>query len=539
MSTTSQTIGPAVARWQDKEPLIWTISETIGEGKRAEDKKYPFDLAQLLPGFSKDFLLALKTIWIDRRLTVSLKTVHTHADRITHALLSGHLAISAAARSKGLTTPVFERIDSDFLDGLLAIQDKVPKPYLGELILLYRNQRANGAIFDPSLHLGDFPKGTPSSGDTDQVKDVGRLRKNVLASALNRATLVQILNITESAFEVGEITLDHYAFSRLLLSRVARPESFRLLRLKDLIVDTEGGTNKYFIAMTIPKAQTAKAPRVTIPLHAEVGKILEQQQEAVAKRLGDLVADKNASMSSDERASSVPFSIGDLALFPTGLRRMSQIAKGRMGMHATASELTRTYVDPLKALTGARISHTALRHTMGTQLAIAGCSAATISAVLLHASKRSASVYVDLFFDGAIDEISNSLEPAFLAHFPVFKAFVSNKDVVDPAKRVVSTSVDSARHVTTGECGRDRACQFAPIVCYGCHRFKPCFDVDHSINLEVVVEEIESARHGGLARQVDLKTFTQIANRIRVVISVCEMKRDAVEYERRNTSAAS
>ena len=103
---------------------------------------------------------------------------------------------------------------------------------------------------------------------------------------------------------------------------------------------------------------------------------------------------------------------------------------------------------------------------------------------------------------------------------------------------IVSTSVDAARHETTGECGRSRACHFAPIVCYGCHRFRPCYDVDHAINLEVVNEEIESARQGGLARQADLKSFTHLANRIRVVITVCEIKRAATEHVQAETRAA-
>ncbi len=537
MSTARQTVGPAIAQWDDDEPLRWTMSETVGKGRRAEDKQYSFDLSQLVGGFRMSFLLALKEQFIDKRLTARLITIASDAYQVKQVLRACLDQFEQISKERGVASPVFERVDADFMTGLRAVKDTIPKPYLAGLKRFYKDRRQNGAIFDPTLHLGDFPNGSRSSGDDDHVRAVGQLRKNVLASALSRATLVQILNITEAAYEVGKLPLDLYAFSRLVLSRVARPESFRLLRLKDLRVDTAGGVDKYYLSITIPKARTAEAPRATVPLHSEVGRILAQQREAVAGRLAHLVAEKNVALS-ENLDHSTPYTIGDLPLFPAIGTRMFQATKDRLGMHPTSQNFITKYVSPLKALTGAKISHTALRHTMGTQLAIAGCSAPTIAAVLLHATNRSAAVYVDLMFEGAIDELSDSLESAFLEHFPVFTQFVSRSDVIDPDKRIVSTSVDSVRHETTGECGRRRACQFAPIVCYGCHRFKPCYDVDHAINLEVVNEELESARRGGLARQTEVKSFSHIANRIRVVINICEMKRAAVEHERARERAA-
>jgi hypothetical protein len=201
-------------------------------------------------------------------------------------------------------------------------------------------------------------------------------------------------------------------------------------------------------------------------------------------------------------------------------------------MIGKGAEVSSYYTAPLKKLTGARINHNVMRHTIGTQLAIAGCSATTIAAVLLHATSATASVYVDLIFSGAIDELSDSLMPAFLEHFPVIKQFVSVTDAIDPAKRIVSPSVDHRRRETTGECGRNHICQYAPIACYDCIRFIPCYDVDHTINLERVNEELNSARCGGLPRQADIKRYMHIANRIRVVINICEAKREAITAER-------
>jgi hypothetical protein len=376
--------------------------------------------------------------------------------------------------------------------------------------------------------LSDFPRGQQTEQSSGHGL-VGRLRKNVLASALSRATLVHILNVTEAAYEAGELSLGVFAYSRLLLSRAARPESFRVLRLKDLQIDEIDGTTTYYLTVTIPKARTAERPRATVRLHPDVGRILDRQRAAVAERLGGLIKEKNALS-----RNGLKYTIGDLPLFPAGgaSGRICRNTKDRLGMASTRQILSATYMHPLKRLTGAKMDHVVLRHTMGTQLAIAGCAASTIAAVLLHATHRTAGVYVDLVFSGAIDELSDSLEPAFLEHYPVIKEFASINDEIDPAKRVLSPSVDRSRRETTGECGRRQICQDAPIACYDCHRFKPCYDADHTVNLERVNEELASARGGGLPRQVDLKRYAHIANRIRVVILICEAKREAIAAER-------
>jgi hypothetical protein len=440
----------------------------------------------------------------------------------------GQDGFAKSAAELSSASPVFDRISFDFLVGLWAVKDSVPKMYLTTFRSFFRKHRHNGVLFAHGLHDGDFP----TSKDTDDASalgPVGQLRKSVLGSALSRAALVHILNITEAAYESGDLSLGVFAFSRLLLSRAARPESFRVLRLKDLRIDEDEGTKTYYLNLTIPKALTAKRPMATVRLHPDVGRILDQQRAAVADRLGHLVAAKNAQRDQGDLNSPL-YTVGDLPIFPAGgsSGRIFPDTKERLGMIARAQDLWGYYMKPLKTLTLIKLNHIALRHTMGTQLAIAGCSTSTIAAVLLHATHRAAGVYVDLVFSGAIDELSDSLEPAFLEHFPVIREFASIRNEIDPAKRIVSPTADRSRRETTGECGRRQICRYAPITCYECHRFKPCYDADHTVNLKRVEEEIASARDGGLPREVDVKRYMHIANRIRVVISICEAKRDAV-----------
>lgn len=505
--------------WQEKEPLQWEMSETQGKGIYASEIKFAFDLTLLTAGYSRAFLLAFKESLLNLRLRITTKSIRQRCYEIHRLALLCQNHFAKVCDEEALAPVVFQRIDSNFLLGLAAIKDQMPSANLKTLRVFYMKNCDNAELFAPDLHLGDFPTGSNDQGRW------GKLRQNVLSSAMSRSVLVEILNVTEAAYDLGELNLDRYAFSRLMLSRAARPETYRVLRCKDLRVNIIGGVKSYFLALTIPKARTATRPQATVAIHREVGQLLEKQREAVVSRLRYLVDAKNSALS-DVRSESSIYTVGDLPLFPV-LRdeKIGDETASRLGMYPNRGAFTEAYVEPLRDLTGKRLTCTAMRHTMATQLAISGCSAGTIAAVLLHATTHTARVYVDLVFEGVIDELSESLEVAFVEHFPAFKEFVSAKDAIEPESRIVSHSSDRMRHETTGACGRQRICEYAPLSCYDCHRFKPAFDADHNINLDKVAEEIDTARAGGLQRQTDVKRYLHIANRIRIVINVCELKR--------------
>lgn len=528
MNTVSQVIGPAVANWLESTPLRWTISERIGDGRLATIAEAAFDLTPLLPCFNRQFLLALKERWIEARLRMKINSVKARAFGVQSVLQLCQIEFIDSCNESAIRLPEFGRINEEFLLGLRAISDQIPPPYLRQFRAFFVENRHNTNLFHPELRLGDVPR-------KSQIGLTGLIRNNVLSSALSRSKLVHILNVTEFSYESGELNLDEFSYSRLLLSRVARPESFRLFRLKDLLIDEIDGKKAYFLRVTIPKARTTTPPVATVRLHPDVGLILDLQRQSVAERLSFLIDERNSALS-DDVEDEHRFTVGDLPLFPvlSSSNRMYQTTKMRLGMIRTSGSFTSSYLGKINNLTNAKLTHTALRHTMGTQLAVAGCSASTIAAVLLHANTRTAGVYVDLAFDGAIDELSSSLEPAFLEHFPVFQDFVSVREPADVGKRIVSASLDRMRRETTGECGGRQVCHFAPLACYECHRFKPCYDVDHTINLERVEDEINSARNGGLARQADLKRYRHIANRIRLVIDACVAKRAEVNADCKN-----
>ena len=57
--------------------------------------------------------------------------------------------------------------------------------------------------------------------------------------------------------------------------------------------------------------------------------------------------------------------------------------------------------------------------------------------------------------------------------------------------------MDTGKIELNGECGKQIQCEHAPIVCYGCWRFTPCWDADHSVNLNTVQLDLEDFKQRG------------------------------------------
>jgi len=197
-------------------------------------------------------------------------------------------------------------------------------------------------------------------------------------------------------------------------------------------------------------------------------------------------------------------------------------------MCAEGSAFKTAYLRPIQELARRNLSFNALRHTVGTQLALAGLSASRIAAVLKHTTDHTCQRYVDLFFTGVLDRISNAMEPGFAEHFPVYKEVmdraISKHDPISPLRAIVSEDLVTGRREVIAECGRQSLCGYAPLACYDCHRFRPCWDADHTINLDLVNREVTDFEGQGLAMQHELQKYKHLRNAIRVVISICDFK---------------
>lgn len=511
MTIVYQQIGNTVAQWDDGEPLRWSMEDVTGNSDERKIVTKNFDFTPLLSGYEIGFLIALRDFLIQRRFSVRINSIHTQAQHFKLLLMMAH-------REKIVANKVAQ-IDRAFLVGLSFIAEKIPLSYLKTFFHCFNSSRNNSTIFCSTLTKGDFPKRNGKRGEW------GEFRHRVLGSALKRSALVAILDTLETGFENGELDIGLYAFGKLALHIFCRPESYYQIRLQDLQIDTnpQTGETNYFLDVIPAKSGVNNPEKITYRLDPHVGELLALQRKSVTNFCGHLF-----------EADELP----KVALFPArGHPRKNdglpwgKWPKHRYGMIRTASDFTKTYLYSITNFTKHNFNFHALRHTVGTQLAQTGCSAATIAALLKHATEDVCQAYVDLVFDGLIDELSDALEPAFEQHFPVFKDFCAKQDITSRERAIVAFDENTKEAEKVALCGRRSICQYAPLACYECPRFIPCWDADHSINLRRVEREISAFDGQGLALANEVKKYKHIRNCIRVVITACEMKRRAIEQE--------
>ncbi|MHC8379217.1 site-specific integrase [Pseudomonas sp. MDT1-16] len=129
---------------------------------------------------------------------------------------------------------------------------------------------------------------------------------------------------------------------------------------------------------------------------------------------------------------------------------------------------------PLKISKGHRF-----RHTLGTDLSNAGLDEWSIASALMHSGTRTVRKYraVSAELMKLIDEkMSDHLAlvvGAFTGLIVSDRAYAKNGDNVD--RQIEDLAV----------CGADNTCYLdAPFTCYGCSKFQPLLDADHSAALE-------------------------------------------------------
>lgn len=502
-----EAVGVALAEWDEQTPLRWALQEpSLVKGQPPETAE--FDFTCLNGTYGSQFLIAVKEALISARHRKKLISIIND-----YACLRNVFIRVANSTTEPLP---FHNIGPTFIRAMKAAED-LPPSYAIALKSFYRQTGSNERIFDVALTAGDFPRFDSKRGVQ------GDREHSILAVALRRSALVHILNVAEQAFEEKRLTLGRYAFIRLALNVFCRPISYRRLTVASLRLDTpkDGSAINYFLDVPPGKTRINKPEPITYHLHSEVGKLLALHVQELVAHFGHLAP---IGPKGPEHSKLALFP--STALTPQG-QWQSEYASQRSGMLPKGS-FSAAYLKDVRNLASVPLTFVALRHTIGTQLAQAGCSSHTIQAVLKHASPQTAQAYVDIVFEGLIDALSDALEPAFQQHFPVFKDFIASTDPIPVERRIVSEDLETERTDTTGMCGRRVACAYAPISCYDCPRYIPCYDVDHTINLDVVTREITAAEGLGTAMIHEVSKWKTIRNQIRVVISACEIKRAAV-----------
>lgn len=501
-----RTIGKTVVEWEGGEPFIFTMTQEVGARDRRVSKTITIDFTELKKGFTEEFLCHLKEHLMERCNRVKLASIRTE-----QLNLQNLLAKIIAHRLFEMKVTV---IDEGFLLCLAAEKNNFTALQLKYLRTAFSNN-PHSLLFAKGLEVSDFPRLTNKKGLHGQTID------NILGKALTRSAATYILDVCDAAYADGTMEIGHYSFVHLAFAVFVRPNSYRQIRVGDLTVTT---SSQYFIDIVTSKTGEEYPSKVTFGINEHLGVLLTKQRQHVIENYGHLVAQKD---------------IKKLALFPARrlakghLQWQSEYANEHFGMFESGAAFGNSYPTAIKKrhFNGDKftLGSNVLRHTVGTLLAQTGASAKTLQAVLKHASDMVCRAYVDIAFNGLMEDFSEVMRPAFAEHLPALINFCSCDDQALPEKQIQSWNQDTRKLEIAGECGRSIACANAPIVCYGCVRFIPCWDADHGINLRVVEKEIEDMSKRGKPFQHMVDRARSAKNKIILVMNAADRYRQVLQ----------
>lgn len=502
-----RTIGNTVIEWDDNEPFIFSLKNEVGPRDGRETITVLVDLTDLRQGYTEDFLLHLKEHLMERCNRAKLISIKTEA-----AFLKSLLVQVTALKLFETRIAV---IDEGFLLCLVGQKENFTALNLNYLRSAF-TANPHSALFARGLEATDFPTRKNKKGRHGLQID------QILVKALTRSAAAHILDVCDVAYGKGDMDIGHYSFAHLAFAVFVRPNSYRQIRVGDLTPDKE--SNQYWIRIVSSKSGEALPSRVNYSINEPLGVLLTKQRQHVIATYGHLVA---------------PEDIEKLALFP-GRQLMAGNSRWRrdyanknFGMLEDGSDFAKSYPvqireqhfdDPRLTL-----SANSLRHTVGTLLGQTGAHENTIAAVLKHASPGVCRAYVDIAFHGMMEELSEAMRPAFVEHLPGLMNFRSKNDPVALEKLIRSDDLETGHIEDTGECGGSIACMDAPLVCYGCYRFIPCWDADHSINLRKAQQDMDDHSKRGKPFEHLIEKARTAKNQIILIMGAVDRYRDAMQ----------
>ncbi|MCF5166399.1 tyrosine-type recombinase/integrase [Pseudomonas congelans] len=118
------------------------------------------------------------------------------------------------------------------------------------------------------------------------------------------------------------------------------------------------------------------------------------------------------------------------------------------------------------------------RHTLGTDLSNAGLDEWSIASALMHSGTRTVRKY-----RAVSAELMKTIDDKMSDHLALVVGAFTGTIVMDRASATNGYRID--RQIEDlAVCGADKACYLdAPFTCYGCIKFQPLFDADHSAAL--------------------------------------------------------
>ena len=518
----SRIVNRTRVEWDSLTPLRWTAFTKVAENKAEYED--PFDLSGLTQAFEEGLLAALRDSFIGLYRINKRRTVKETVGAIRR-ILERCQARQLVEATKLVEVTKISCIDSGLLTAMRAhlvdSPEWLPSEYLRRL-KSYFKVVGNGTVF-VDVSVGEFPV----SRGGRSLEDL--MRSRIVAQALSRSAQIAVFKNIEDGFQNLELDLSIYVFWNLAHHLFIRPESYRQITCGDLAVikNKATGRTSYYLKTLPAKRRDLVVEPIVEPLDEHLGRLLQLQIASVAERAGSLYGIDAST--SDESRREIECK---LALFPRRIGERKPFEVKNFGMLESGHELSNSYVRPLQQrLENIKIGFNVMRHTIATHLAAAGCSASTIQAVLKHATENTARVYVDLATKELKDRLSASLH-GLSALFPAYSAFTTEAKAKQiPIRAISSISIDpetgALAEVTPGQCGGRKACEYAPLACYGCWRFIPATDADHSVNLRLVVASSERHRRMGRAFAHLVERDEVLKLNIEFVIAACSRERQA------------
>jgi integrase len=503
-----QKVGNTLAEWDDATPFLFSLKEEVGPAPTEYSATVIVDLSELRQGFTDDFLLGLKDHLIAWRNRICLSSVDCYSQLL--------LRLFRKVLSLDQFSEKINIIDDDFLLVLHSVKGDINPNQLNCLRNAF-TVAPLARIWAPRLDVSAFPRLAPKKGTYGNQID------RILGKALTRAACIQILSCCEKAYDIGKMDISLFAFANLAFGIFCRPESYRQIRLQDLGFDTK--SNSHFLYVASAKSNVHRPTKIRYLINEPLGVILQKQRQHVVEEFGHRFESQD---------------IGKLALFPAKKMNAEKSAwthahaNHNFGMYENAAQFAKAYAGEIRRVflgQGLTIGANVLRHTVGTQLAQTGASARTLRGVLKHASDSVCQSYVDIAFHGLFNELSDSIQPSFDKHLPVYERFRSKNDPINPTQAIRSDDLETGQIELTGECGKRLQCEHAPITCYGCTRFIPCWDADHTVNLAIVLREIEDAKLRGKTFESSVERWTAAKYQIIMVMNAIDLHRQTLDSE--------
>ncbi len=331
-----------------------------------------------------------------------------------------------------------------------------------------------------------------------------------------------IYGALHDAYSQGRIQTRHYVLTLLYMALGPRNIQLAALKIKDLTaLKARDGSTSYLL--NVPRAkqrgQNIRDELKSRALDHDIGHLLEAHIENIKEYHQKNLTDKID-------AKELPIFPNWSSSNPVGF---SHHCNGTYLYNEIVSIFQKLTVTSERTGKKIKVSPTRFRRTIGTRAAMEGHGELIIADLLDHTDTQNVGVYVE-----ATPEIIDRIDKALALQLaPMAQAFMGiiiedeykAKRGDDPASRIRSPNIESAKGGSVGTCGKYGFCgAYAPIACYTCRKFQAWLDGPH----ETVLEELISKRERTLEQTGDERiAFVND----RTILAVAEVVRQCKELK--------